>query len=385
MGDDGKIEASASRTPRPARPRPCRWAAPSSRSATPRGRSWWSARSRPTTRATFRSRSPRPRPSSPASSPSATSSTTPTARRSQPPAPAPRARWTQSGICATPRAPTPRPTGARRPAPSSRRSKRVQLTFRLTRRPLRAGEAAQGSRMRPRAALGGGGGGGTRLGGAAVTREVLELDWDFNERSGSGEDDAGFELMGLVSRAGRRRPRRRRLPGDPLGQLLRGGRRRRRPRRGRARRRLARRPLGLQLARDDDRGLPRRHGPGDADRRRLAGDGRAHPRLRSRCRRRRRCWWAPATSTTPEKVRLDESAVRLGRACEPARRPAPCWRRSTASTPARAASTCTWTSTCSTPARRRSTSTAPPAASAPTSSRRSSARCSIATRFGRCR
>lgn len=36
--------------------------------------------------------------------------------------------------------------------------------------------------------------------GATVSREILELDWDFNERSGSGEDDASFELMGLVSK-----------------------------------------------------------------------------------------------------------------------------------------------------------------------------------------
>ena len=35
--------------------------------------------------------------------------------------------------------------------------------------------------------------------GAAVTSEVIELDWDFNDRSGSGEDDASFELMRLVS------------------------------------------------------------------------------------------------------------------------------------------------------------------------------------------
>ena len=36
--------------------------------------------------------------------------------------------------------------------------------------------------------------------GAEVGLELLELDWDFNERSGSGEDDACFELMGLVSK-----------------------------------------------------------------------------------------------------------------------------------------------------------------------------------------
>jgi arginase len=35
--------------------------------------------------------------------------------------------------------------------------------------------------------------------GATVTREVIELGWDFNERSGSGEDAACFELMGLIS------------------------------------------------------------------------------------------------------------------------------------------------------------------------------------------
>ena len=61
-----------------------------------------------------------------------------------------------------------------------------------------------------------------------VSRELLELDWDFNERSGSGEDDACFELMGLVSERVARRPGRRRLPGCPLGQLLCGGRGRRR-------------------------------------------------------------------------------------------------------------------------------------------------------------
>jgi arginase len=35
--------------------------------------------------------------------------------------------------------------------------------------------------------------------GAPVAREVIELDWDFNERSGSGEDAAAFELMGKLS------------------------------------------------------------------------------------------------------------------------------------------------------------------------------------------
>ena len=35
--------------------------------------------------------------------------------------------------------------------------------------------------------------------GATVTRELVELDWDHNERSGSGEDTACFELMGLIS------------------------------------------------------------------------------------------------------------------------------------------------------------------------------------------
>ncbi len=36
-------------------------------------------------------------------------------------------------------------------------------------------------------------------GGREVSSDVVELDWDFNERSGSGEDDACFELMGKVS------------------------------------------------------------------------------------------------------------------------------------------------------------------------------------------
>lgn len=36
--------------------------------------------------------------------------------------------------------------------------------------------------------------------GATVTSEVIELGWDFNERSGSGEDAACFELMGLISK-----------------------------------------------------------------------------------------------------------------------------------------------------------------------------------------
>lgn len=35
--------------------------------------------------------------------------------------------------------------------------------------------------------------------GASVGRELIELDWDFTERSGSGEDDACFEIMGMVS------------------------------------------------------------------------------------------------------------------------------------------------------------------------------------------
>ena len=36
-------------------------------------------------------------------------------------------------------------------------------------------------------------------GRAPVGSELVELDWDFNERSGSGEDAASFELMGKVS------------------------------------------------------------------------------------------------------------------------------------------------------------------------------------------
>src|SRR3954451_3754154 len=67
------------------------------------------------------SRSPPPRRSSAESSPSATWSTTPTARRSPPPAAAPRVPSTPSGTCATCR-PTPRSTGARTRAPSSKRS-----------------------------------------------------------------------------------------------------------------------------------------------------------------------------------------------------------------------------------------------------------------------
>lgn len=37
-------------------------------------------------------------------------------------------------------------------------------------------------------------------GGATVTRETIELGWDHNERSGSGEATAIFELLGLISK-----------------------------------------------------------------------------------------------------------------------------------------------------------------------------------------
>jgi arginase len=71
--------------------------------------------------------------------------------------------------------------------------------FRLLVVPYEIGRLRKGVGRGPDRLLEGGAEEALASGGASVQREVIELDWDFNERSGSGEDAAAFELMGMVS------------------------------------------------------------------------------------------------------------------------------------------------------------------------------------------
>ena len=72
-------------------------------------------------------------------------------------------------------------------------------SFRLLIVPYELGRLRKGVGRGPERLLEAGAEDALRSTGAEVGLELLELDWDFNERSGSGEDDASFELMGMVS------------------------------------------------------------------------------------------------------------------------------------------------------------------------------------------
>ena len=155
---------------------------------------------------------------------------------------------------------------------------------------------------------------------------------------GAGEVDACFELIRQVAEQVREARRRRRVPRDPVGQLL----RRRWHRYGLGRagsgRRLVRRPLRLQHPRHVRSGLLRRHGAGRAHGRRVAGDARhrarrpagARERGRAgRCAEPRPARGCAARASAVTHLRTEERTgswarsrpSRRRRGCLPARRP----------------------------------------------------------------
>lgn len=71
--------------------------------------------------------------------------------------------------------------------------------FRLLVVPYEMGRLRKGVGRGPETLLQAGAEQALAAAGASVSRELVELDWDFSERSGSGEDTASFELMGKVS------------------------------------------------------------------------------------------------------------------------------------------------------------------------------------------
>lgn len=71
--------------------------------------------------------------------------------------------------------------------------------FRLLVVPYEIGRLRKGVGRGPERLLGAGAERALGSAGASVTSETIELDWDFNGRSGTGEDTAAFELMAEVS------------------------------------------------------------------------------------------------------------------------------------------------------------------------------------------
>src|SRR5262245_29825157 len=71
--------------------------------------------------------------------------------------------------------------------------------FRLLAVPYEMGRLRRGVGGGPERLLEAGADDALASAGASVTTELIELDWDFNERSGSGEDTASFEWIARLS------------------------------------------------------------------------------------------------------------------------------------------------------------------------------------------